>query len=255
MFDPRIRNDLPWAPGRSVLVLDEVDSTQDTLREWAADGAPAGATVLARRQTAGRGRQGRRWEDGGEGNLLVSVLLRHPSPVEQLASFSPLVAFTLERGLAPHVDLELKWPNDLWHHGRKVAGILLESFGDQAPAVMVGLGLNLREPSRGWGELAEVATSLEAAGCRIEATEVLREWLPRLDRAWERFVREGLGPFVETWNGRSVLNGRAIWWRQNGQTHRARVGGMVEDGALEVIDSDGRRRRLHAAEVHLEEVE
>jgi len=255
VFHPRIRNDYPWARGRSVLVLDEVESTQDTLRRWAGDGAPTGAVVLAKRQLAGRGRQGRRWENGGGGNLLVSVLLRHPTPVDDLASFSPLVAWTLEQALAPRVDLELKWPNDLWHDGRKVAGILLESFGDPAPAVLVGMGLNLREPSRGWGELAEVATSLEAAGCRIAPTEVLEEWLPRLERAWGRFVCEGLRPFVETWNGRSVLNGRVIWWKQGDRTHRARVRGMVEDGALEVIEPDGHRRLLHAAEVHLEEIE
>jgi len=130
-----------------------IDSTNRYLLDEARRGAPAGAVAVADYQSAGRGRLGRRWEAPPGSNLLVSVLLRPAVASEELHLCTVAVALAAaaacERaaGLAP----DLKWPNDLMVGGRKLGGILAEALptparGEDAPVVVVGLGLNVGWP-------------------------------------------------------------------------------------------------------------
>jgi BirA family biotin operon repressor/biotin-[acetyl-CoA-carboxylase] ligase len=138
----------------------ELDSTNRYLLDQARAGAPEGMAAVADYQSAGRGRLARRWEAPPGSNLLTSVLLRPVLPVEDLHLCTVAVALAAadacERGAA--VTPELKWPNDLMVRGRKLGGILAEALpaapaapgapggSPAAPAVVVGLGLNVRWP-------------------------------------------------------------------------------------------------------------
>jgi BirA family biotin operon repressor/biotin-[acetyl-CoA-carboxylase] ligase len=127
--------------------LDEVVSTQDELHRLAAEGAPEGAAVVAKRQTGGRGSRGRAW-NSPEGGLWLSVLWR-PRPGDDphlLSLRAGLAAAELLDGVGGLPAVQLKWPNDIIVGARKAGGLLCEArwHGAELSWVVVGLGLNVR---------------------------------------------------------------------------------------------------------------
>lgn len=115
--------------------LDEIDSTQDEAFRRAAAGAKDRTVIVARRQTAGRGRHGREWLSA-EGNLHFSILLR------ETRCDRAIIPLLVGLGIcdALDVDAKIKWPNDIIVDDRKLAGILCESRQD---VVVVGVGINV----------------------------------------------------------------------------------------------------------------
>ena len=122
--------------------LDATSSTNDDVKKAAEAGEAEGLVVVAKRQTAGRGRHGRVWESP-EGNLYCSMLLR-PADMQATGAFYSFVAALALRdtvaALLPGAAVTLKWPNDVLVGGRKIAGILLEG-GPQW--LVIGIGLNV----------------------------------------------------------------------------------------------------------------
>jgi BirA family biotin operon repressor/biotin-[acetyl-CoA-carboxylase] ligase len=241
--------------GAELVHLVQVDSTNDELRRRARAGASHGLVVFADRQTDGRGRQGRIWT-GGEGNLLVSWLLRFVSPPDDLPALSIVQGLALARALDRWVPgrVQLKWPNDLLLDGRKVGGLLLETRTGDGIEIVNGLGINLARPTQGWGELDGRATSLEeATGQRPEARAQLAELLPELEAAVDHFLEEGALAALQDWSRWSALDGRTIEWDDGGRIGRGLVLGIAHDGGLRVETHD-RTVVLYAGDVHLTEV-
>ncbi len=110
------------------------DSTNERAKELARTGAPHGTLVTADEQTAGRGRQGREWVAPARSAVLMSVVLRE---FDALLPLRAAVAVAETAGSE-----EIKWPNDVWLGGRKVAGILVEGRPAEGWAVL-GIGLNV----------------------------------------------------------------------------------------------------------------
>ncbi len=185
--------------------LKVVDSTNRYLADLARAGAPEGTSVLAERQSAGRGRLGRRWVDPGGGSVLCSVLFRPELPVRMWSLFSLLVALAARDACADAagVDLSCKWPNDLHSADRKVAGVLAEVVdvhrattgpdwpGVAGAALVVGVGINCNWPSDwlpseepGADALAFRATSLDRLAGRSVDRDAVADRL--LDRVGQR---------------------------------------------------------------------
>lgn len=128
--------------------LRETDSTNRVAKELARQGAAHGTAVLAERQTAGRGRMDRRFFSP-EGGMYLSVILRPDLPPEDLSLVTPMAAAAVWKAVEKRTGIRLgiKWVNDLYLEGKKVCGILCECAGE---AVIVGVGLNLKEPEGGF---------------------------------------------------------------------------------------------------------
>ncbi|WP_343562913.1 biotin--[acetyl-CoA-carboxylase] ligase [Kiloniella sp. b19] len=162
---------LPGLPqGFSVLAYEELGSTNDTARQLAQEGATHGTVVTARRQTAGRGRQGRQWSSQ-DGNLFCSILLRPDCDLADAANLSFVAALAVRDALAllsgQQLKPQLKWPNDILVNGAKASGLLLESAlqpgsAERARAefVILGIGVNLQHSP---DEMLYPATSLARA--------------------------------------------------------------------------------------------
>jgi BirA family transcriptional regulator, biotin operon repressor / biotin---[acetyl-CoA-carboxylase] ligase len=173
-FDPAgfesMAGAVPWV--RRVVCTPEIDSTNAEALRLASAGEPHGLVVVADAQSAGRGRLGRSWRSEPGASLLASWLIRPALEPERLPLLSLIAGVAAARAAsaAAGVEVRLKWPNDLMLGGRKLGGILSESDGKGA--VVVGLGLNVRQESFP-DEIRETATSLAAAGGRTPA----RAWL------------------------------------------------------------------------------
>lgn len=137
-------------------------STNTELKELARHGAAHGSVLWASRQTAGRGRMGRRFESP-EGGLYLSILWRPGRKPEDCLCLTPCAAVAISRCIEKHCGLspEIKWPNDLQLGGRKLCGILTEGSFDAMGRFFVVLGLGLNVNNTGFSpELCGKATSL-----------------------------------------------------------------------------------------------
>lgn len=137
--------------GASRLVaLDDCPSTMDVAHRLAADGAPHGTVVVSNSQGAGRGRSGNVWVSSGRTGVWVSVILRTPVDAAH-GVLSLRTGLALAEVLDRHADapVQLKWPNDLFLHRRKLAGILTEARwrGSVLEWVVVGVGVNVTTPA------------------------------------------------------------------------------------------------------------
>lgn len=219
-----------------LLSYDEVDSTNDEARRLAAGGACHGAFLWAKRQSAGRGRMGRKWVSE-EGNLFVSVLLRPEAAQERLPELSFVTSLAVLETLRPIVseerDLSLKWPNDVLLNGRKVAGVLLESFRLENGRIWVaaGVGVNVEHTP---AEVMFPATCLMESGVQIVSAKiVLSRFIHHFIQRYDAWVDDGFPPVREAWRQRA--------WRL-GEEVTVRSGEDVITGRFEDIDEQGRLR-------------
>jgi BirA family biotin operon repressor/biotin-[acetyl-CoA-carboxylase] ligase len=222
------------------------DSTNERAKELALGGAPHGTIVTADEQTAGRGRQGRQWLAPPGRALLVSVVLRHLGGAQAHLPLAAALAVceACERS-APPLHCAIKWPNDVWLDGRKVAGILVEGRPQEGWAVL-GIGLNVSTAEDEFpAELREIATSLAAAMPDAEPP-ALEDVLGQLLNALEARLEDSPDSIVAEWRERDALSGQLVRW-QGGEGTAA---GIDESGAL-IVDTSSGRVTLDAGEVHL----
>ena len=239
---------MSWPDGVDRVVLDEVDSTSAE----AGRRAPAVPTwVMARRQTAGRGRRGRAWSMP-EGNFAASLAWRPPGTPADWARRSFVASLALHDALTALgiADLSLKWPNDVLHRGGKLAGLLLEA---PVPGLVVlGVGVNLAA--------VPPTDALETGALRPAALdgtiqpEVLLDALASAYAAREaEFTTWGFAPIRAAWLARAAGLGTRI---------AARTVTDTRHGTFEDVDADGRLLlrtaagldRIAAADVFFAEV-
>jgi BirA family transcriptional regulator, biotin operon repressor / biotin---[acetyl-CoA-carboxylase] ligase len=234
----------PGSMWTEVKVVAETGSTNSDLLRFAADGAPQGLVLAAQAQTAGRGRQGRVWQNLPGAALTFSVLLR-PRPVPQsFRAWVPLLAGVATAAAVRSVtgvDARLKWPNDILVGDGKLTGILAEqTTGD---AIVVGIGLNVRG---GAGDLpVPTATSLELHGAvQTDRNELLTEILRRLERWYRRWAEPvSSGPQPGRPGDADACGLRAEYLGQCATIGRvvkiALPGGRSLDGTAVDVDTNG----------------
>jgi BirA family transcriptional regulator, biotin operon repressor / biotin---[acetyl-CoA-carboxylase] ligase len=228
------------ALGQPRVHLRQTDSTNDRARQLALAGAPHGTLVTAAEQTAGRGRQGRRWSAPAGSALLMSLVLRE-TPSAPL----PLLAAVAVCDVAGP-DALVKWPNDIVVRRPpqlgKLAGILVEGRPQQGWAVLgIGLNVAVRLPDLP-SELRHTAATLDLGRDAIEPL------LATLLTAIDRRLGESQAQTLDAWRARDALRGREIAWSGG----HGRAEGIDEHGQLLVALPGGEQTALVAGEVHLE---
>ena len=242
--------------GRSLRVLDTVDSTNTYLRCLAAEGAPEGTVVLADRQTGGRGRMGRSFESPRGLGIYLTVLLRPGLPGERLLPLTALagvaVCNAVERvcGLRPGV----KWPNDPVLGNRKICGILteLDAAADGGIAVALGIGINVhQQPGDFTPEVAALASSLDQeTGSRVSRSRLTAALLEELDRMYAALNRGELTAYREALRRDCVNLGKPVQLiGPDGRREAAVALDIDEQFGLVVRDETGAERVIRSGEV------
>jgi BirA family biotin operon repressor/biotin-[acetyl-CoA-carboxylase] ligase len=227
-------------------------STQDLVRVAARAGAGDGYCCVAAEQTRGRGRHGRPWEAPPGSALLVSVLLRVPTPIAPGVPLAAGLAVADSLGDLCGVEVGLKWPNDVLINGRKLAGVLAEveplASSGTSTAVVVGLGLNVRVPE--FPEGVPGVSLHEVMDVPPGIDDLLDAWLAALKRRVRALEAGGLAGLLPDWRRRAVGLGEPV----------SVSGALTVRGIAEDIDSDGALLirtpegvvRVLAGDVHLE---
>jgi BirA family biotin operon repressor/biotin-[acetyl-CoA-carboxylase] ligase len=234
-------------PGFSLRVVSRTGSTQDVARREAVRGCDEGFCVVALEQDSGRGRQGRAWV-AAPGDALLTSLVVH-CPTDRLTALPLATGLAVAEAIAGlGGDVCIKWPNDVLHSRRKVAGILVEAVPGGGTAV-VGIGVNLAA--------THLPADLPAAGLdevlgrQISWQEMLQQLLPRLATRWRQACEEGVPGFRTDWLGRATGVGETVIAQRAGDAIQGRMTGIDDDGALLLEVLDRGVVRLLAADVHL----
>lgn len=236
-----------------------VASTQAIAVARLAEGVGGRLAVVADRQDAGRGRQGRSWLSE-EGGLYLSCVLRPGTAARDAGCWSLLAGLAVADAMADwsggHIECWLKWPNDIFVGDRKIAGVLCEAgvAGDRIDSLIVGLGLNVRRPLGGWpAELVGRAVAADELWPGPPLTQLLDEVLQALDLWCETYTRDGPEAVLRAAHRAMLpLFGRTVRVEAaDGTVRAAAAAGLDVDGALLVVYADGTRARVVAGDVHL----
>ena len=260
LYAPFIETQLKVRPKHfSLLVLDEIDSTNDEAARQLTAGRPTPFAVLARRQTRGRGRFGRVWHSESAGNLYASFAFRPRVVPERMQTFTLWMGLNVCELLANFAQVSpgIKWPNDILFDGRKAGGMLTEARvdADQIRDLVFGLGLNVNRPESGWpADLGRRAIALEdVTGAPLDLNRLAAALIGRVLLAYQTFAEgEHLKTFADLWHRYDLLRGKAITLLEGGRRHHGTVSGLDDEGALLLRDEHGKVHRFRAGEVTLE---
>lgn len=237
-------------------IHDRLPSTNTHLMQQAAAGASHGTCVVAELQTQGRGRRGRVWQAGLGNSLTFSVLWRFGCGAGALSGLSLAVGVALMRALQELgvTEAGLKWPNDILHAQRKLAGILIELQGDMdgPSAAVIGIGLNLRLPSALREAIDQPVTDLHSITPRpVLAAHGLGVILRHLADVLEQFERQGFESFQAEWTAQHAFDAQPVAMHMpDGRSIAGVARGIAPDGAL-LVETEAGLQRFAAGEVSL----
>lgn len=224
------------------------DSTNDDALALAKSGAAHGVVVVADRQRQGRGRRGSRWSSAERAGLTFSLIARTRWQTAELSVLPLVVGLAVRQVVAGRISepVLVKWPNDVLVDGRKICGVLVESYSHagEIRAVVIGVGLNVRR-ERLPPEVADRAVSLEALGATELARELLlAELLAAMEQRFRELELRGFTAAHAEFARFDFLNGRHVTVGE----HSGIARGIADNGAL-VLDCDGVMRQVVAGTV------
>lgn len=232
----------------SIIKLEETDSTNTQLMAMAKAGAPHGTVVMAKHQTAGKGRLGRTFVSPEGSGLYCSVLIRQGFSMEHIGLITPCAAVAAAKALEriAGLDAGIKWVNDIIVSGRKICGILTEA--SLPDFIVIGIGINLRSVKSTFpDELLDIATSIEdETGRIITAPQMADALLTELSGIVENLHNSD---FLEEYRKRSCIIGREVNVMTGNETYPALVTGIDDSAGLIIRLSTGEERVLRTGEV------
>jgi BirA family biotin operon repressor/biotin-[acetyl-CoA-carboxylase] ligase len=230
--------------GRVIEYHPTIRSTQDRARELARAGVTQPTVVVADQQTAGHGRGEKSWLSEPGASLLASWTFR-PAPADPgLFALLAGVAVALALRSFGVADAGLKWPNDVWLSGGKIAGCLAHGTGDH---LVIGIGINVSQRELPV-EIAATATTLARAGHDIDRLALLARITTELDAVADPANRDAA---LAEWRRRSITLGRDVEVSEaGGAPFRGRATVLADDGAL-LVETPYGQHRVIAGEVRV----
>lgn len=247
---------------RKIIRLKVTESTNSVALAEGDQGALPGTVVVADSQTGGRGRLNRNWLSPPDMGLYFSILLQPDLAAEDLpkitlaAGVAICQAVESEYGVAP----QIKWPNDLLLVDRKFGGILTETGAlqkmpnRQKPLVVVGVGLNLHQPEKGFpADLKQRATSLSLHTDReILADTLLEECIRAIEEVVQRLERGDFQMILAEWRELDAIGDKVLTWvTPKGEKVTGVSLGPDVDGILHIKDQAGTIHEVLSGDVNL----
>jgi len=234
----------------SISTFSSVDSTNTVIRQHLPVTAGHFSVVTTEYQTAGRGRMGRHWIAPAGAHLTFSLAIALKNKVS-LSALPLAVAVGLVNALScyDHSAFTIKWPNDIWYHNRKIAGILIENMTQYADQIVliIGIGLNIQKAAL--PDEATCAALEEIASLKASRTEILATVVNQVVEVVDRYLDEGFEAFQSQWQRYDALKDRMIVAITPHERIFGHYLGILADGRLKLLADDGRLHLLSAADV------
>ncbi|MDD6847329.1 MAG: biotin--[acetyl-CoA-carboxylase] ligase [Oscillospiraceae bacterium] len=239
--------------GKKIKVLDSVTSTNDYLKKLGAKGEEHGTIIVAREQTAGKGRLGRVWQTKKDDGIAFSVILRPElSPVE-VSSITPLSGLAVCKAINDFcmLDSKIKWPNDVIVGKKKLVGILTEMSAefDKVEYIVIGIGINV-EHTVFPAEIAHKATSiLLETGRHIDKNKFLVSVITNLEKILFENNYRLTGAVLKDYTDHCATIGRQVTFTRGSRNITGMAVSISNSGELEVMLSNGTIVTVNSGEV------
>ena len=244
--------DYPW--GQELIYYPEIESTNTELKRLAGAGAPEGTTLIALRQTGGRGRMGRSFQSE-EGGVYLSLLLRPNCRAEELMHLTCAVATAMCNAVEETCGLlpGIKWTNDLVYGKQKLGGILTELGFDRRGNVewcILGIGINCAQKKEDFSpELRSMAASLSmVTGKPVSSALLAAKMLKNLHRISSVLLSEKKA-IMDRYRELCVTLGQEISLLRSDSVRHGKAVEITENGALIVEFQEGFREEVDSGEV------
>jgi len=238
--------------GRRLEILDSCTSTNDVAAQHAITGAPHGYTVLSEEQTAGRGRQGRTWVSP-KGGIWLTILLRPPFTLDPLNALPLIAALAVAKTINSSIGVRarVRWPNDIFVGGRKLAGVLAETKfkGNQVEYALLGVGINANFHSTALGELSSKATSLEdLLGSSVDREAIIALLLLEIENVYE-LASSNLNDAMVLLQELDCSRGRQVRITFQGEEISGIMAGYESFTSVRIRTVEGRSRQVETSSV------
>ena len=240
--------------GKNLYVYNEVSSTNTLAKFLAMNDVENGSVVISEKQTNARGRSGKAWESP-LGGVWLSVIL-HPH-----VDYSKLPLITLATGVAVAKalerigvkDAEIKWPNDIMIHDKKVCGILTEAVTqfNTIENIIIGVGIDVNMDITNFPDELQAGTTTIAdeLGEKADENTLIRVFLEEFEKIGEVFLEDGIEDILKEWRKRSYTIGKIVEVRAPfNKYYDAYVVGIGKEGALIVEKIDGTLEKVISGE-------
>lgn len=238
--------------GRSLKVVETTASTNDDAKEAGFEGAKEGYVIAALNQTNSRGSKGRSWSSkDGEGLYFSFITRPH-------IDFAMIPAITLITGLSvckairkvTGAEVFIKWPNDIVINGKKLCGILSESYFTEEPFVVTGVGINC-DTEKFEDELIDIATSIKLeTGENVDKAYLLAEVLNNFEKNYTAFIENGFEAVYDEYKALSAVLGKKVRIITAEGSFEAEAVDIKKSGEL-VVKVNGEEKCVYAGEVSL----
>ncbi len=246
----------PDTPIAALTVVEEIPSTNTSLRTLAEEGAPHSTVLIAASQSAGRGRRGRSFFSPDGTGLYISILLRPRIPAHRAVRITTAAAVAAAEAIAEVTGREasIKWVNDLFLDGKKIAGILTESAtaadGTLAYAVL-GIGINILPPSGGFpAEIANIAGTVLTEPAEDARARLAASFLAQFFRRYEEIGGE-IPTYMDEYRRRCFIIGRQVEVLRGEDRYAATAISVDDEAGLVVVRDNGTREVLSSGEISI----
>ena len=237
--------------GKKIHYFEAASSTMDIAIELGLKGSSEGTVVLAETQTKGRGRLGRHWFSPKYKGIYLSLILRPKILPNSTPILTLLSAVSMWEAIKETcgLDMQIKWPNDILLHNKKIGGILTElnAETDTTRFVVIGIGLNVNNDKK---TLAQGATSLkEQTKEEINRISLLQEILRKIETNYLLFQKEGSAPIIEKWRNYNITLGKRVKISCHRDYREGEAIDIDTDGGLLIRKDSGLVEKIMAGDV------
>lgn len=238
-----------------LLIFSELDSTNSYSKREISS-LPDGSSVIAERQTAGRGRLGRTFESG-DGGLYLSYIMKPDYMPPALLSVTGMAAVAARRAIFAvcGVHADIKWMNDLLLCGKKICGILTEagSAGEKLGYIIVGIGINVNTPE---GSFPEELAGKAGLICSVtnKMTDIVRlrsALLDELKLMHKALLSGETADYLAEYKASCVTVGQNVTVTYGGESVSAEAVGIDDDFSLILKQADGSEITVRTGEATL----
>ncbi|MEZ7790072.1 biotin--[acetyl-CoA-carboxylase] ligase [Bacillus circulans] len=244
--------------GRNIHFEDSVGSTQTIAQKLALEGAEEGTLVIAEEQLGGRGRLERKWQSPKYKGIWMSLILKPNIPIMRAPQLTLLTAVAVVQGIqeVTGVQADIKWPNDLLLHGKKLTGILTEmqADSDRVHSLIIGIGINVNQQLEDFEkDLQSSATSIYLETQKSwDRAELIQGIMLQLEKLYQLYLEKGFYPIKLLWESYSVSLGQKVTANTLNGSIAGLAKGITEDGVLLLEDEQGAMHSIYSADILLE---
>ena len=239
--------------------FNQLDSTNRWLMDQASKNPVNNQICIADAQTAGIGRNGKSWQASASKNILLSIAHQFTGPVAKLSGLSLVTALALVDALEQFgVDqLAVKWPNDVYLDGKKLAGILIQnqSITKDVQYTVVGVGLNISIEKEEMQNINQPVAELRKVGLGIDQREkIMAGLIENLLAAFDQFSVHGLEAFYSRWNELDYLKNKKVELKHTHETVKGRYVGINAEGAMRIALPNNQIEEYYVGELSVKAV-